>query len=769
MSISNTPNPGGTSTLQQAHILATTCRKSRRIERISKSCCNDALEIIKIVQAQISAHGDTAAVKFKGLCEDLNRDILDAVKLLQKKPQGFAWSLQGSTQIEQHYKADHRLPEQDPNFALEFCDVLLIDASTRDTIETALKNIAATRNIGKTPQDALQWLRCKAAPWLLLFDNADDPKLNLNNFLPLCNHGNIVITSRNPELRVYAGAKEENISTNQEIAAEIVKALCYLPLAIIQAGAFIAKSGALSRYLELYRQNQERLLCEKPAQSHNDYSWTVYTTWQISFEQLSPLAATLLQLCSFIHHQGISEKIFCNASTYKFRSSGPSQKELEKPQAFISQFLTSDGSWDSLRFLELTTELRAYSLINFHLETGLFSIHPLVHVWSQSTMTNPKVYHSFMTAIMAMSIGATDVTPDFNAYFALIYHYCGKLTKAQDLGVAALETHKIILGDNHPDTLMVMANLAATARFLGQLKNAAELEDIVLKTYKSLYGNNHSDTLTAMANLAATYRDLGQLGRAAELQVVVLEKTKTILGEDHPDTLLAMGSLAFTYHELGQLREAEELEALVLKKQKTILGEDHPETTLGQLKEAEKLKVMVLNKRKTILGEDHPATLWAMGNLAVTYKTLGELKKAEELEVVVVEKRKTLLGEDHPHTLSAMGNLAWTYHKLGQLKEAEELQILVLKKWKAILEEDHPDTLGLMGNLASTYHALGQLNDAEQLEVFILKKQQDILGDEHPHTLCTMQKLQQTYQKLGKLNETESLRVLVEEIERRKA
>jgi DNA polymerase III delta prime subunit len=137
----------------------------------------------------------------------------------------------------------HRCIELHSEVVPSFSDVLLIDASTRDTIETALKNIAATRNIGKTPQDALQWLRCKAAPWLLLFDNADDPKLNLNDFLPLCNHGNIVITSRNPELRVYAGsssivsdmettdavtllltsAKEENISTNQEIAAEIVK------------------------------------------------------------------------------------------------------------------------------------------------------------------------------------------------------------------------------------------------------------------------------------------------------------------------------------------------------------------------------------------------------------------------------------------------------------------------------------------------------------------------------------------------------------------
>jgi hypothetical protein len=36
-----------------------------------------------------------------------------------------AWSLQGSTQVEQHYKPDHRLPEQDPNFALEFCGMFI--------------------------------------------------------------------------------------------------------------------------------------------------------------------------------------------------------------------------------------------------------------------------------------------------------------------------------------------------------------------------------------------------------------------------------------------------------------------------------------------------------------------------------------------------------------------------------------------------------------------------------------------------------------------
>ncbi|KAJ7442430.1 hypothetical protein FB451DRAFT_1568941 [Mycena latifolia] len=36
-----------------------------------KELCENITEIIRIIQDQLSAHGDTAAVKFKGLCGDL--------------------------------------------------------------------------------------------------------------------------------------------------------------------------------------------------------------------------------------------------------------------------------------------------------------------------------------------------------------------------------------------------------------------------------------------------------------------------------------------------------------------------------------------------------------------------------------------------------------------------------------------------------------------------------------------------------------------------
>ncbi|KAJ7757883.1 hypothetical protein B0H16DRAFT_1314237, partial [Mycena metata] len=165
-------------------------------------------------------------------------------------------------------------------------------------------------------------------------DNADNPGINLNDYIPQCNHGNIIITSRNPEMCVYAGSyspvldmEEEDAvmlllksafqkatSHTEQIAAEIVKVLHHLPLAIVQAGAFISESRNLDGYLALYVENQARLLSEKPAQSHDNYAWTVYTTWQMSFDRLTPPAAMFLQHCSFLHYNGISEEIFRYAS-----------------------------------------------------------------------------------------------------------------------------------------------------------------------------------------------------------------------------------------------------------------------------------------------------------------------------------------------------------------------------------------------------------------------------------------------------------------------
>ncbi|KAJ7201837.1 hypothetical protein GGX14DRAFT_300787, partial [Mycena pura] len=253
---------------------------------------------------------------------------------------------------------------------------------------------------------AITRLSAQKEEWLLLFDNADEPGIDLNKFFPQCNHGNIIITTRNPGLCVYAGANThvddmeepdavvlllkgaalENTPRNRVVATAIVKELACLPLAIIQAGAFIAKSRNAEGYLTLYSTNRSQLLSEKPAQSHDNYAWTVYTTWQMSFDKLSPLAARLLQFCSLLHHKGISEEFFTNASKYEPKCAIPTQEDLRGSLEFLSQFMLPGKTWNSLRFQDVTAEIMAYSLMEFDPDQQLFSMHPLVHDWCQSSI-----------------------------------------------------------------------------------------------------------------------------------------------------------------------------------------------------------------------------------------------------------------------------------------------------------------------------------------------------------------------------------------------
>ncbi|KAJ7278555.1 hypothetical protein C8J57DRAFT_1577315, partial [Mycena rebaudengoi] len=278
-----------------------------------------------------------------------------------------------------------------------FMDVFFLDASTIDTIKSGLKNIALTRSIGSEADDTSRWLASSEDDWLLIFDNADDPSINLFHYFPQRSSGNILITSRilyvhapdshhhitdmeeEDAVRLLLASAIQPSTSETEILQETLSRYLFLrSWAIVQAGAYIAKTRKLRNYLALYKQNHAGLLSRLPDQSHDKYAWSVYTTWDISFKCLGPLAAKFLQLCSFLHHEGISEAIFSSAAIYKQESLGPTEEQMKEPHEFLNNFWTQSGSWDEVYFTDMTVELQGYSLINQDANTNLFSIHPLV-------------------------------------------------------------------------------------------------------------------------------------------------------------------------------------------------------------------------------------------------------------------------------------------------------------------------------------------------------------------------------------------------------
>ena len=85
-----------------------------------------------------------------------------------------------------------------------FSDIFYIDATNQQTLEADLATITPT-DVEKSVDACMYWLANKHSQnWLLFFDNADDIQLNLAKFFPKCRFGNILITTRNPQLRIYA-------------------------------------------------------------------------------------------------------------------------------------------------------------------------------------------------------------------------------------------------------------------------------------------------------------------------------------------------------------------------------------------------------------------------------------------------------------------------------------------------------------------------------------------------------------------------------------
>ena len=73
-----------------------------------------------------------------------------------------------------------------------------------------------------------------------------------------------------------------------------------------------------------------------------------------------------------------------------------------------------------------------------------------------------------------------------------------------------------------------------------------------MRKRKEILGENYPDTLMALNNLAVFYNETGEKTRALELLKEVYEKRKEILGEKNPKTLSSLNNLAIFYDKIGE-------------------------------------------------------------------------------------------------------------------------------------------------------------------------------------------------------------------------
>ncbi len=319
------------------------------------------------------------------------------------------------------------------------------------------------------------------------------------------------------------------------------------------------------------------------------------------------------------------------------------------------------------------------------------------------------------------------VTASIHAALGSTYRLLGEYQNAEPHLESARRLRLNELGEEHPETLDSMNDLANLYADQGSFDDAEPLYIRILECQKKVFGEEHQNTLSSMNNLAALRADQGRYDEAESLYIRTLECQIRVFGEEHPETLKTMNNLAILYLNQGRYDEAEQLNVKTLKITKSIFGEEHPETLdsmnnlaalyliQGRYDKAEHLCVRTLEIQKRILGEEHPGTLATMNNLAILFRNQGRHNEAEPLYEKLLEIRKRVLGEEHPKTLDSTNNLVILYQHMGRYEEAESLVKTAIEIYREVLGPEHPDTLNAEDTYATILMGLDRVSEAENL------------------------------------------------------
>jgi len=350
-----------------------------------------------------------------------------------------------------------------------------------------------------------------------------------------------------------------------------------------------------------------------------------------------------------------------------------------------------------------------------------------------------------------------------------LFHRQGKYAEAENLYQRALTIRENVLGVEHPDTAKSLCNLAILYYFQGMYAEAEPLHLRALAIQEKVLGSEHLDTARSLNNLANVYLHQDKYAEAENLYQRALTIRENVLGAEHPDTASSLNNLAIWHKDQGNYAEAEPLYLRALAIQEKVLGVEHPDTArslynlanlcFSQCKyaEAEPLYLRALAIFEKVLSAEHPYTTRSLNSRANLYLDQGKYAEAEPLYQRVLAIREKVLGAEHHLTAYTLNNLASVYFSQCKYAEAEPLYLRALAIREKVLGAEHPDTADSLNNLANVYLHQGKYAEAKPLYQRALAIYEEVWGVEHPRTAYALNNMADVYHTQGKYTEAEPL------------
>jgi hypothetical protein len=652
----------------------------------------------------------------------------------------------GKTQTAIAYAQRHRA---------EYKAILWAVAESRDSL---ISDYVSLANVLNLPERNVQeqnlvvaavkrWLDANS-DWLLILDNADEPKL-VEEFLPANPKSHILLTSRaqvfddvgilNPveldemspdDARKFLLKRtgRTDLETGELKAIDdLTEELDYFPLALEQAGAYIKQlRSSFQDYLASYRKRGLELL-EKGA---GKYRKSVKTTWSLNFQQVeeaSKASADLLRVSAFLSSDRIPNELIRVGAI----ELGPE----------LSAALT-EGEADPLALDEVLNPLIQYSLIHRDRKSGSYDIHRLVQVVLKDGMDDAtkREWAERIVKVLARAF------PDVDKVDYSEWNRIERLLPHAQVCIELIEQWQL-------DFLEVAQLLNAVGRYVHLRARLSESEQLYLKSLslrENILGADDLLVAASLHNLAWLYSDQGKYAEAEPLYLRSIDIKKASLGSEHPDVTAGWGKLGYLYTQRGRYADAEinlrrslEIRERTLPPQHydiaeslTLLGnvyflEDRYEEAMPLIQRG----IEIIEKAK---GSHHHSLVHGLGVIASIYRNYLRLDEAESLELKGLAIIKSAFGDNYPHFANGLQGLAFVYIAQNRQDEAEPLLLQAKKIIEESLGQEHPSLGYCLSNLAFFYDKQGDDINAETFYVHSLKILENALGVDHVKVARTL-------------------------------
>ncbi|RYP46758.1 hypothetical protein DL768_007105 [Monosporascus sp. mg162] len=310
------------------------------------------------------------------------------------------------------------------------------------------------------------------------------------------------------------------------------------------------------------------------------------------------------------------------------------------------------------------------------------------------------------------------------------YQWDGQLIKSLELREDVYEGRSVILGAEHPDTLLAYDRLLGTKSCLDRTTKAQEeicqRREQLVSAWRRMFGEDHPYTLEARVNLGHSYSALRRWDKALEEQKGVLEIRKRHVREQNlpnnePNYLSSMGNVANILSKMGNSRDALAMRKSALEAAEKCGGADD---------------------RMTFKLSHRVACCYAGRDTAASRQTALQMRRS------ILEKQKSCLQEDDTDILTTMSFLAADLARLNHNAESIQVRRDLLNKQQSVLGEKNRDTLDNMKKLAlalSSSVSWRQHREAVELMEKAEQFESELLGEDNDRTRNTRVELYRIY------------------------